>query len=61
MIENNQTTEGLMKTQEQAAYEQLLDEQRALMLKLRAAYNAWMASLQPEALRQMRAWGWSCK
>lgn len=36
-----------MKTQEQAVYEQLLDEQRALTLKLRAAYNAWMASLQP--------------
>lgn len=36
-----------MKTQEQATYEQILDEQRALTLKLRATYNAWMASLQP--------------
>lgn len=36
-----------MKTQEQIAYEQLLDEQRELMLKLRQARASWLASLQP--------------
>ena len=37
----------MKKLQEQITYEKLLDDQRALMLKLRQARLDWLASIQP--------------